>query len=475
MIIREFKGFFDGFLPDVRIEKRANKVMSDMLTFGKVTVNKFCTTHTEKIGAYRMFGNKSFSYKELVEAVVSGCANNQGAPHLLCIQDTTEFNFTSHIQRIGKKDKDIGPVTLNENSGFFCHPMLVIGAEDKMPLGLADIKLWNRSWEKQDKFERDYGNQPITEKESYRWIESAQMTQSVLSATSMLTIIGDREADIYEELCTVPNEKTNLLIRSSINRKLACSNEKLFEKLQKQECKAVYTLEIKGNKKRKSRTAEMGLKYVKVKIKKPKKPHIKDYPEYVEVWALEAREQEETVPKGEAPVLWRLLTTHQVTGVEQAMQCLEWYSNRWFIEELFRIMKSKGFELESSQLETGAALKKQVIMALQVALTVMSLKLSLNKKETINAKLIFSQQQIEFIELLLKNEIEGKTKKQQNPYPFKSLAWGAWAIARLSGWSGYKSHGPPGYISIKNGLDIFNNKYEGYKMAMKFFKDVYKG
>ncbi|QGY43211.1 IS4 family transposase [Maribellus comscasis] len=475
MIIKEFRGFFDGFLPDIRIEKRANKVISDMLTFGKVTVNKFCDTNTEKIGAYRMFGNNSFSYKELARAVVSGCVNNQGSPHLLCIQDTTEFNFTSHIHRIGKKDKDVGPVTLNENAGFFCHPMLVVEAEEKMPVGIADINLWNRSWDKQDKFERDYSRQSISEKESFRWIESAQAIKSVLSATPMLTVIGDREADIYEELCTVPDEKTNLLIRSSINRKLACSDEKLFEKLENQECRAVYSLEIKGNKKRKSRMASMELKYIKVKIQKPKKPHIKDYPEYVELWAIEAREQMKTVPSGEAHVLWRLLTTHQITKVEDAMQCLEWYGNRWFIEELFRIMKSKGFELESSQLETGAALKKQVVLALQVALTVMTLKLSLNKKQAIDAELIFSQQQIEFIEILLKNEIEGKTKKQQNPYPYHSLAWCAWAIARLSGWSGYKSHGPPGYISIKNGLDIFNNKFEGYMVAIKFFKNVYKG
>lgn len=114
-------------------------------------------------------------------------------------------------------------------------------------------------------------------------------------------------------------------------------------------------------------------------------------------------------------------------------------------------------------------------MALQVVLTIMVLKLWLNKEETINAKLVFNQEQIGFIELLLKNEIEGKIKKQQNPYPKQSLAWCAWAIARLSGWSDYKSHGPSGYISIKNGLDIFNNKYEGYSVALRFLKDVYMG
>lgn len=475
MVINEFKGFFRGFLPDARVEKRAEKIMKDMLTFGKITVNKFCGTSTEKIGAYRMFGNNSFTHKELAEGVVSRCKENQGAAHLLCIQDTTEFNFTNHLQRIGKKDKDIGPVTKNDNAGFFCHPMLVVRESDKIPIGLASIELWNRNWDKQDKFERSYWKQDISEKESFRWIESARKTQSVLDKSPMLTVIGDRESDIFSEFVFVPNQCTHLLVRSRINRKLYGEDEKLYEKLSGQEQKAIYSIEIKGNKKRKSRIAQMSLKYTKVKIKKPEKTSDRNLPEDVELWAIEAREQPETVPKGESPIIWRLLTTHPITEVAQAMKCLEWYSNRWFIEELFRIMKSKGFELESSQLETGAGLKKQVVMALQVALTIMVLKLSLNKKEEMNAELVFDQQQIEFIELLLKNEIEGKTKKQQNPYPSRSLSWCAWAIARLSGWSGYKSHGPPGYISIKNGLDIFNNKFEGYLMAMKFLKDVYKG
>ena len=139
------------------------------------------------------------------------------------------------------------------------------------------------------------------------------------------------------------------------------------------------------------------------------------------------------------------------------------------------MLKSQGLEIEASQLESGAALKKLVILSLQVALTTMLLKMSLECKREIKAETVFTNQQIEFIILML-SQLEGNTKKQQNPYKKSTLAWGTWAIARLSGWSGYKSHGPPGYISIKRGLDIFYNKYEGYLLAMNMIsqKDVYK-
>ena len=461
-----FNGFFSNFLPDTRLEKRAEKVLKDMLTFGKVVVNKFCTTHTDKIGAYRMFSNTSFDHNDLLQGVYRHCKEKQGPKHLLCLQDTTELNFNHHINRIGKEDKDIGPVTINDMAGFFCHPMLVIDAEQKTPIGFSSIELWNRSWDKKDKFERDYGNLNISEKESFRWIKSVQKTKEVLSETPLLTIIGDRESDIYEELATVPDDRTHLLIRSSVNRRLLDSKEKLFEVLASSEQRSTYDLMIKGNKKRKNRIAKMSLKYSKVKILRPKRKAKNEYPLYVEVWAIEARELKESVPEDEDPILWRLLTTHSIEKVEDAMKYLDWYSNRWFIEELFRIIKKKGFGIEDSQLETGAGLKKLVVMALQVALTTMTLKLSIKNKQEIDAEIVFTTDQIQFIKLLM-IDLEGKTEKQKNPYKTNTLAWSAWGIARLSGWSGYSSHGPPGYITIKTGLDKFHDKFEGYRLALK--------
>lgn len=465
MIHNNFQGFFEGFLPDSRLVIRTEKVMNDMLKFGNVVVNKFCCTLSDKMGAYRMLANDSFDHMDLIKGLQRTCKANQKPKHLLCIQDTTELNYTAHIERIGKQDPDIGPVTRDDNAGMYCHPVLVIDPENMIPLGFPSVKLWNRSWDKENKHQRKYKKQDITEKESYRWIECAQETKVVLSETPLKTIIGDRESDIYEEIVTVPDEKTHLLVRSSWNRNLYDSEVKLFDFLASCDQKATYNLEIKGNKNRESREALMSLRYTKVKLQKPINRDLKNYPDYVEVWAIEAREMDQTVPENEEPILWRLLTTHPLIDQQDAINCITWYKARWHIEELFRVLKSKGLQIESSQLETGAALKKLTIMALQVALTTMTLKLSLNKPDKIPAGIVFTKGQIEFIKLLL-NNVEGKTEKQKNPYPKESLPWAAWTIARLSGWVGYKSQGPPGYISIKRGLDYFNSNYQGYEIAM---------
>lgn len=471
----QFKDFYKGILHDSRIEKRAEKMMLDMLDFGNVVVNKFCLTHPDRIGAYRMLGNNSFEYTDLVEGLYRSCRNNEQKSHYLCIQDTTEINFTSHLNRLSKEDEELGPVRNGHHAGFFCHPVLVIDEQFQLPIGISSIEIWNRKWDGLNRHERDYHHQNIKDKESYRWILGAQNTKALLSRATYLTIIGDRESDIYDEFVLIPDNRTHILIRSGINRRLHGEDVNLFEKLDSSEQKATYELEVRQSRSRSKRKAKMSLKYEKVKILHPKNRPLENKPPYIELWAIEVKELQGSVPKNEAPILWRLLTTHEITSAKDALRCVEWYSQRWFIEELNRVLKTKGLLIESAQLETGAALKKLAVIALQVALTTMTLKLSLSSDQKVSANLIFTKEHLHFLSLYMQ-QLEGKTKKLSNPYEVYTLQWAAWAIARIGGWSGYISQGPPGYITIKDGLDRFFEKYDGFQLALNFFsKDVYKG
>jgi len=471
MVTRDIEGVFNDFLPDSRLEKRADKIMVDMFNFGKAVVNKFSSTLSDKIGAYRMLNNKSYSYKDLTLGLYNACKANLECKHVLSIQDTTEINYAGLTERIGANDKDLGPVRLKYQNGFFCHPSLTVDAETRTLLGFSNVHIWNREKGGKNKHERNYQCLPITEKESYRWIESAMKSKEVLSKAAMVTIVGDRESDIYEEFVDIPDQKTHILVRSRSNRKLYGSEEKLYQTLAQQKDECQYDLSLKGNNKRKSRKTSIGVRYAKVKLLRPKKCDNKKYPDYVELWAIEAREVSTSIPEGETPILWRLLTTHSIQESTDAISCIKWYKDRWLIEELFRVIKTKGLEVESAQMGSGAALKKLTVMSLQIAISLMNLKLAIDQPDlNINSRVQFTNTELKLLSMLLL-QVEGKTAKQKNPYNKNSMAWAAWILARLGNWSGYRSHGPPGYISIKNGLDSFNILIKGFEFAIK---DVYK-
>jgi IS4 transposase len=411
--------------------------------------------------------------KELSKALYSSCERNiiEGQ-HLLCIQDTTEVDYSSHKERIQAADANLGRIT-NTTFGYLCHPMLVIDADKNMPIGFCSVKLWNREWEKPIKAPKEYKKLPIEQKESYRWISSVTESRKNLPKETMITVIADRESDVYEALCDIPRENTHLLIRSSSNRLICQDDMFLLDKMQSCDIEHTYDIEIKGNKSRKSRTARIDLRYTTVDLKRSSQT-IGDYPGSVKMNCIYVLERPETVPVGEDPIEWRLYTTHQVSTVEQAMQCVQWYRARWFIEELFRVLKSDGLDIESSQLETGLALKKLMLFCLQAALQIMIIKIAYDqKREDCSAQIVFTDKQILFLKIL-QPTLEGNTEKQKNPFLKSSLAWAAWIIAKLGKWGGYTSQGPPGYITMKNGLDIFYIKSDAFLLACEAMKDVYK-
>ena len=171
-------------------------------------------------------------------------------------------------------------------------------------------------------------------------------------------------------------------------------------------------------------------------------------------------------PKGKA-VLWRILTTHTITTYEAAIAIVNKYRQRWYMEQLFRLLKNKGFKIESSELETGWAIRKLTVMMLNSALRVMQLLLAYNNDESQPIEQVFNEEEIKCLEQV--NEtLQGETEKAKNKNNPKRLSWATWIIARLGGWKNYNSKRPPGPIILKTGLDNFNAMLQGWKLARNF-------
>jgi len=428
-----------------------------------VNIRQISQNRAEQVAYYRFLSNENVTLSELIRSLSDHCQLQVNGLHVLAISDTSEINLQAHAGRL--KPDGLGVVGNNRDIGFFLHPTLALNAETGFPIGLSTVQLWKRKQNRADKHQRQYPKLPIEEKESYKWLRSAQQSQPCFAAggARLVTHIGDREGDIYEEFVEVPDEQTHVLVRSYQNRRLWRQEESLYPYLAQQPCEGVYTVPVTADPRRKTvrREAVLEVRFTRVRIQRPHKASAKEYPPYVSLFALEAREIDP--PKGTDPVHWRLLTTHEITNFEAALQILQWYCWRWRIEQLFAALKRAGLNLEATQLESVAAIERLSILALSVALR--ALQLVEGRENTdLPAAMAFDPTQQQCLERLAPS-LQGRTRRQQNPYPSGSLPWATWLVARLGGWSGYSSQRPPGISTLVRGLRRLDGILLGWNLS----------
>ncbi len=169
-------------------------------------------------------------------------------------------------------------------------------------------------------------------------------------------------------------------------------------------------------------------------------------------------------PEGLEPVCRALITTHDVSSPDNALQIVGWYRKRWLIEQLFRTLKTQGFNVEESQLASGHALMNLTAAAAIAAMQTLQLTLGRDPATRQPAVDAFSEGDMRVL-AAIERSLPGKTAAQSNPHPRDSLAWAAWLIARLGGWTGYASQKPPGPKTMHLGLTEFEAIASGWSLC----------
>jgi hypothetical protein len=414
----------------------------------RVTVNLRAASdgRAEWVGFSRWLNNPSVTAEEIAVHSAEALSERVAGLHVLAIQDTTELNYAGRI-------RGLGPSGNGRDPGVFVHPVLAIAAGSGALLGLAGMQIWTR----QEPASANYRQQPIEEKESYRWIKGAASAKSALASAAMVTVIGDRESDIYEEFDRIPDERTHLLTRACRDRALV-GGGRLFDITETWPVQQHFTLEVRAQPGRPARTAEVAVRFGEITIKRPGNCSDPAAARQLTLRLVEVRELDPAVAE---PIHWRLLTTHAVTTVAQARQIVAWYRERWHIEQLFRTSKSQGLDLESSQVEAAEALFNLAAIAMIAATRIMQLVLARDGTVDRPATDVVAADQLPMLEAL-QSSLEGKTDKQKNPHARHSIAWLAWIIARLGGWTGYASERPPGPITMRRGWYRFEQMAQGW-------------
>jgi len=428
--------------------------MAEHLT---VRLRELACGRAEEVGFGRWLRNEAVSVEELHEHCGKEIAPRAAGRHVLAIQDTTELNYQRHAGRT----RHLGTVGNGTDLGLFLHPTLAIDADSHHCLGLVGAQVYVRH----EGATVNRRQRSIEEKESYRWLKGVETADQVLKEAAHVTHVQDREGDIYEQFARPRPAHSDLLIRISQDRKLT-NGELLFATMSAMPVAHRFRLTLKAQGgKRKARTAKLELRFAEVTIARPAHLSAGAAPPQVTLRVVDVCEYD--TPPGEKPIHWRLSSTHQVKDIEAALRIVGWYRLRWNIEQLFWVMKSQGFDIESSQLETADALMKLAIVTALTACRVMRLVRARDGQAPQAARDLFEPGQIELL-AALQLQYEGRTARQKNPHPPQTLAWAAWVIARLGGWKGYStSESPPGALTMRRGLDAFDRIWRGYALGKK--------
>jgi hypothetical protein len=401
---------------------------------------------------WRFIDNARVTLEKLIEGWSEQTREAVCGRHVLAIQDSSDMKFaTTQDDRRG-----LGKVGKGNVFGVLLHAMMAVDADTGGCLGLVGGKVWTR----QGGVKVPHARRALADKESARWLTTAEQAKEVLAQARMITVINDREGDIYAHWARTPEADVHLLSRVMHDHALVKGGT-LRKATKHVPFSGKAVLDLPKRMDRRPRKAHLSLRFGSVVLQRPKNTREKDLPESVALNFVEVVELHP--PKGAKPIHWLLLTTHKVESLDDAWQIIAWYKRRWIIEQFFRSMKSQGLQVEDSQLETADRLMKLVAIAAKAATIVIQLVQARDGEDVLPAGFAFSPEEIEVLDALNK-DLQGKTELQKNPHHKKTLAWAAWVIAKLGGWSGYASHKPPGPITFHNGLARFQGLAAGWAL-----------
>jgi hypothetical protein len=407
----------------------------------------------------RFLRNPSVTATEMAAHAAERTAAQAAGRDVVVIQDTSELALGGRRA----KANGYGPVGKGGAlRGLLLHAVLTVDAGTGGVIGLADFTVRNREGGKV----KSRRSRKTVQKESQRWIDGTTRSSEVLVEAKSITGVSDRESDIYEHFARRPSN-VHLLVRACQNRQieresadqpglLFCYADGLPEH-------GRFKAKIPAAPGRKTRVAELAVRFSRVVLCKPLHVMGSDLPAAVTLTMVDVRETSKP-EDGSEPIHWRLLTTHEVTSVGRACRIVELYRLRWIIEEFFHTLKTAGFDIEAADIGNPQVMIKFVAAATVAAVTVLQLVKGRDGTTGQSLAEAFDPADQPILEALSR-QLEGKTVRQKNPHLKGSLAFAAWVIARLGGWTGY--YGKPGPQMMRRGLDDFQRIKYGSMLSLQ--------
>lgn len=434
--------FVNAEINDRRLVKRLCHTAEKLAEHPEQPISSACGPWHDVKAAYGFFDNDKVN----CEGILAGhrqCTIERMKAYkiVLDIQDTTSLDYNTH-----RTTEGLGPTNGSaESLGLKVHTALAV-TTDGVPLGVLAMSIWARDPAEHGK--RDQRKQKATDdKESNRWLVMMDKSLAGIPEGILIVTVTDREGDIFDFAAKAVAEAKHLLFRVAQNRRTDSEQAKLFTQVATTPVLGRCQIDVprKPASKQPSRQAHLSIRACRVRIFPPLK-RTSERLQPITLYAVEAKE--ENPPKGVEALHWLLLTTLPVLSLQDAMEKIGWYRNRWKIERFHYILKS-GCRIEDLRLETKERLERAITLYAVIAWRIAWMTYQARENPALPCSVAFSKMEWQ----ALWRQVYPRKRLPGKPPPLKdAVRW----LAMLGGFLGRKSDGDPGVKVLWNGMRDLN-------------------
>jgi len=418
--------FGDADLGDQRLSRRLLEIAAQSFRAPAGTITTVFTGVAEREAVYRFVENPRARAESVLAAQERATARLARAePYIFVPVDGSSLTVTDR-----KKARDVGTVgTYSKRARGLIVVSALAVTRDGTPLGLSGQKWWSRD--------------PATKSPKNELHHSIEVIDGVIDLMSehaprtKVWLQMDRLYDAQVILEHLDAKDVWFTVRASRSRRLhnPGANQRKYshDVLAKQPVLGLHSIEVKDHGKLRSARLEVRTLRTTISAKRKSKTRCP-----IDVTYVDVRERRRN------GLRWTLITNRWVATFEQALEVVTGYTTRWRIEEFHRAWKDGACHVEDTQLRSREAIIKWATILAAVAVRATRLTYLAREKPDLPASEEFTSAELTAAVLLSDNpslDTENLT-----------LASTIDLIARLGGYTGKSSGGPPGPTTLARGL-----------------------
>ncbi len=432
-------------LHDLRRTRRTVKAASNLAENPLGSLPAQMHTWKETKALYRLLDEPDVTFAALIQPHLQQTKKQaNSSPVTLLVQDTTDIDL-SHRHKIS----GVGQIGNERGRGFFLQTVLAVHPQSREVLGCIAQEPFVRVPAPQG--EQRHQRLKRQERETDVWMRQVAVIGTA-DPGNLWVHVGDRGADMFPFFDACRQKQTHFLVRAAQNRRVEHNEEEIAYSLDRARAwpsLASRPLEVPARHGHQARSTHVQLSFGQMTLLPPRNDR-RQSKDPLTIWVI--RVWEEQAPEGEEPLEWLLLTSVPTSTLEDAWERVDWYRQRWLVEDYHQCLKS-GCRIEQRQLQSVESLIRLLGLLSPLAVRLLLVRELAREDPDRSASQV--------IDPLMLAVLAQRTG--QSPTMTLNTFW--IEVARLGGYLARSNDGPPGWRTIWKGWLVLHTLLEGAHLA----------